>query len=590
MLTIKGGDFFLDGEPFKIYSGAIHYFRTLPESWEDRLKKLKACGFNCVETYVCWNLHEKRKGEFDFSGMLDVVRFLKTAQELGLYAIVRPGPYICAEWDFGGLPAWLLADETLRLRCADPRYLKHVREFFQVFLAQIAPMQIHKGGNIIAVQVENEYGSFGNDKEYLLAVEEIIKDSGIEVLLFTSDGANDNMLSGGILPHLLKTANFGSGARYNFKQLRKYQTQGPLMCMEFWNGWFDHFGEHHHIRSVKHFVMTLKEILAHDANLNVYMFHGGTNFGYMGGANHFGYPGGGGKKNRKYAPTITSYDYDALLTEWGGYTRKYHATRKVLWKHRGATPLELPQEGERAGYGCVTLEKTASLFANLDKLSAPIKSVTPEYMEKFGQNYGLILYRHILKGNYGGKIFADGLRDRAWFFVNGQYKGLQWRNDKDFEGVDIGRVEGEATVDVLVEAMGRTNYGAKSVSDRKGASAVRIGGQFLFHWDVYPLELESLENLDFTGGSAAPMFYQGTFAADKKGDTFLCLKGFTKGYAWINGFHLGRYWKIGPQKTLYVPKELLKEENTITVLELEKLPASAKVELRDTPSLGRKGF
>jgi len=586
MLTIQGNEFYLKGKPFKIYSGAIHYFRTLPDCWEDRLRKLRACGFNCVETYVPWNLHERRKGEFDFSGILDISRFLKTARELGLYAIVRPGPYICAEWEFGGLPAWLLAEDGLRLRCNEPRYLGHVRDFFAEFLKQIAPMQINHGGNVLAVQVENEYGSYGNDKEYLLEIEKCYRENGIEVLLFTSDGTDSSMLSGGRVPHLLETANFGSGAKRNFENLRKVQPEGPLMCMEFWNGWFDHFGEIHHVRPAKHYAMSFKELLNQDASVNVYMFHGGTNFGYMGGANC---------TEREYQPTITSYDYDALLTEYGGYTKKYRMTRKMLCEHRGITPEALPPEGERRAYGKVQLGKTAGLFANLDRLSAPVKSVTPEYMEKFGQNYGLILYRHVLRGEYNGKLSVDGLHDRAWVFVDGQYKGLLWRNDKKNTGVGLGAINGSAVIDVLVEGMGRTNYGPKMTSDRKGAAQIRIGNQLLYHWEVYPLELEGrhLEELEFTDASvkAVPAFYQGSFKADNKADTFIRLRGFTKGYVWVNGFNLGRYWSIGPQQTLYLPAPLLKHENTVTVLELEKLPDNAEAELVDKPVLqGKKWF
>ncbi|MDR1409944.1 MAG: beta-galactosidase [Oscillospiraceae bacterium] len=582
MLTIQGDDFYLGGKPFKIYSGAIHYFRTLPEQWEDRLRKLVACGLNCVETYVCWNLHEPRKGQFDFYGMLDIVRFLKLAQELGLYAIVRPGPYICAEWEFGGMPAWLLAEDGLLLRCSEPHYLAHVRDFYAKLLPLLAPQQVHKGGNIIAMQVENEYGSYGNDHDYLLELEKIQRENGIEVLLFTSDGPDSNMLSGGTVPHLLKTANFGSGAKRNLAALRRLQTKGPMMCMEFWNGWFDHYGEIHHLRPAKHFELEFKALLEQDASCNIYMFHGGTNFGYMGGANHTG---------KVYQPTVTSYDYDALLTEWGGYTKKYHATRKVLCAHRGITPPELPPEGERRAYGKISLTKTAGLFASLDKLSTSVQSIAPEYMEKFGQNYGLILYRHVLHGNYSGQLFVDGLHDRAWVFADGEYKGLLWRNE--WNGVSLGDIKENAVIDVLVEGMGRVNYGPQMTSDRKGAEQIRIGNQLLYHWEVFPLPLENPEILDFTqtNPQSAPAFYQGMFRADDKADTFIKFKGFTKGYVWVNGFHLGRYWAIGPQQTLYLPSPLLRDENTVTVLELEKLPKAAHVELTDKPDLrGKKWF
>ncbi|MDR0883512.1 MAG: beta-galactosidase [Oscillospiraceae bacterium] len=581
MLSIQGNDFVLNGEKFKIYSGAIHYFRTFPQQWADRLRKLKACGFNCVETYVAWNAHEPHKGEFCFDDLLDLVQFLRLAQEIGLYAIVRPGPYICAEWEFGGLPAWLLAEDDLRLRCNEPKYLAHVRDWYNELLGRLAPLQIHKGGNIIAMQVENEYGSYGNDHDYLRAVEQIMRDAGIELLLFTSDGWDSNMLSGGTLPHLLKTANFGSGANHGMKALRRLQTEGPLMCMEFWDGWFDHWGERHHVRPAKHFALSFQELLNTGASANVYMFHGGTNFGFWAGANQSG---------SHYQPTVTSYDYDALLTEWGDYTKKYHAARKILAKHRGITPEALPPVEKPRAYGKVRLTQSAALLENLESLSTPIQSVTPEYMEKFGQNTGLILYRHILHGDYSGWLHIDGLGDRAWVFVDGSYKGLLWRNTGG--GVNLGKIPDGAQIDVLVEGLGRTNYGPDVPSAHKGARQIRIGNQLLYDWLVFPLPLEDLGGLAFkaTADKAfTPRFYTGSFTATEKADTFVrLLENFTHGVVWVNGFNLGRYWDIGPQETLYLPAPLLQDENIITVLELEETPKKAEISLEAKPRLGSK--
>ena len=287
-VTIEGDQFIQDGRPIQIISGAIHYFRVVPEYWHDRLLKLRACGFNTLETYVAWNLHEPRRDQFNFSGICDIERYIRTAAEIGLNVIVRPGPYICSEWDLGGLPAWLLADADMRLRCNYRPYLDAVDSFFDALLPRLTPLQASKGGPIIAMQVENEYGSYGNDKDYLRYLQAGLISRGFEGLLFTSDGASDAMLQGGTLPDVLKVANFGSDPKGQFAKLREHQPEGPLMCGEFWAGWFDHWGEEHHRRDPQEVAGVLDEMLAMGASVNDYMFHGGTNFGFMNGANHFG--------------------------------------------------------------------------------------------------------------------------------------------------------------------------------------------------------------------------------------------------------------------------------------------------------------
>lgn len=574
MLQVQGDTFILDGQPLSIYSGAIHYFRTVPEYWEDRLTKLKLAGFNTVETYVCWNLHEPQPGEFDFSGMLDIERFLKTAQDLGLYAIVRPGPYICSEWDFGGLPAWLLRDPGMRVRCMHEAYLAPVRRFYKELLARLAPLQITQGGNIIAMQIENEYGSYGNDKAYLAQIEKIMRENGTDVLLFTSDGGEHSMLSGGTLPHIFKTANFGSRSQQNFSVLRKYQPQGPMMCMEFWNGWFDHWGEDHHSREPETVVQELRDMLAQNASFNFYMFHGGTNFGYTSGANHDG----------SYQPTVTSYDDDALLNEWGGYTPKYHAVREVLLQHQGLPKQALPPEPALQSIGAVELTRTASLLPQAETLGTVHQSVTAESMEHFGQNFGMILYRHELQGSYPNQtLHIDGLHDRAYVFVNGEYTGKLYRNDEN-HSLPIDLPNG-GTIEVLVEAMGRVNYGTR-LYDRKGIRQLRLGNQVLSHFTVVTLPLADPAQVDFNQKTTTlPVFMQGEFQTDSNADCFVHLPDFQKGMVWINGFHLGRYWEVGPQKSLYVPGTILKKTNTIVVLEQEGY-TKAQVQLLDWHDIG----
>jgi beta-galactosidase len=509
---------------------------------------------------------------------LNIELFLKTASDLGLYIIIRPGPYICAEWDFGGLPAWLLRDPEMRVRCCYPPYLERVTDFFNVLLPKIRPFLASNGGYVIAAQVENEYGSYGNDKEYLAFLEKLLRVNGIDVPLFTSDGYNADMLSGGTLPHLLKTENFGSGARLAFSRLRKFQPEGPLMCMEFWLGWFDHWGNKIHItRPAAHAVSRLKAVLDEGAGVNVYMFAGGTNFGFTAGAN-FG---------NRYAPTVTSYDYDALLTEWGGYTKKYHAVRKLLAETTGREALPLPPEPKLQSIGKVALTKAAPLFENLTALGETFKSVTAESMEHFGQNYGLILYKHIVKGEYpNAAITFGGLADRAYVYLNGERKGIAYRSGN--ETVRVGNMKSGDVLDVLVEAMGRVNYGPH-LHDRKGAAQIRAGNQIMSHFEVTTLPLDDIGGLTYSEISAlnAPAFYGGRFNAEPNRDCFIRLKSFTKGVVYVNGFNLGRYWNVGPQQSLYLPGALLKPENEIVVFELEKC-TSPEAEITDVHSLSKK--
>jgi len=584
---IAGGKFLLNGEEFKLYSGAIHYFRTVPEDWEDRLRKLKAAGFNTVETYVSWNLHEPKPGVFDFSGMMDIVKFLKIAQSLGIWAIVRPGPYICSEWDLGGLPPWLLADPAMRLRCAYPPYLERVRIFYETLLPMLAPMQITQGGNVLMVQVENEYGSYGNDKEYLRYVDQLLKDNGIDVPTFTSDGGWENMLTGGNVPGALATANFGSKAAQNFGVLRKYEPEGPWVCMEFWNGWFDHWGGEHHARDSKEVVQAMNEIFDDGGFINFYMFHGGTNFGYMAGANHYG----------KYTPTVTSYDDDALLTEWGGYTPKYHAVRKALFARQGIPEAQwpvLPAEAPLQSIGAVKLTEQAMLFDHLDVLSKPQTSVMPESMEYYGQNYGLILYRNQLEAPQDNcELLIDGLADRAGVFLDGSLKGRLDRNDAYGTKVQLGKLPKGGQIDVLVEAMGRVNYGPE-LHDRKGARQIRIDNQLLSHFEVFPLPLDDLSELRFAPAKAAkksktPVFMRGMFSTTSNADCFVHLDGLVKGLVFVNGNNLGRYWEIGPQKSLYLPGAWLKTDapNEIIVLELEG-GSAAQVKITDAHNIGKR--
>ena len=579
MLEIKNKKFYMDSKPFDIYSGAMHYFRTVPEYWEDRLTKLKAAGFNTVETYVCWNLHEKKPGEFDFSGILDIEKYLEIAQKVGLYAIVRPGPYICAEWDFGGLPAWLLKDKNMQIRCMYPDYLKCVERFYKELLPRLVPHLESHGGNIIAMQVENEYGSYGNDKDYLRYVEKLTRDCGIDCLLFTSDENTNNMISGGSLPDIYKVLNFGSRSRTAFNVLKDFENDGPNMCGEFWCGWFDHWRDKHHTRNSLEIVNEIKGFIDNGASFNIYMFHGGTNFGFTAGANH--------NQGHGYEPTVTSYDYCAMLTEWGDYTPAYHAVRKLLCEKQGIEPPELPESPKLQSIGKVELTETASLFENLDNIGEKHHVSVPEGMEYFGQNFGLIYYETTLKGKYNASpMYVKNVHDFAEVYFDGEKKTSIDRTLYSVEGKTtlkdvifkkkkgesspflMPALSGERKIGVLVDTMGRVNYG--NMLDRKGISDIYLGIQRLMNYDVWTLPLDNLDKLKYSSSvkKDEPVFLKGSFKTDSKADCFIHLDGFNRGCVYINGFNLGRFWKVGPQKSLYIPGTLLKDENEIIVFNI----------------------
>ncbi|WP_246569735.1 glycoside hydrolase family 35 protein [Lentibacillus saliphilus] len=561
-LTVQGKELFLNDEPIQLISGAIHYFRVVPEYWEDRLLKMKACGFNCVETYVPWNLHEPKEGEFNFSGIADIERFIDIASQVGLHVIIRPSPYICAEWEFGGLPAWLLADRNMRVRSHYKPYLDKVDRYYDVLLEKLRPLLSTNGGPIIAMQVENEYGSFGNDKAYLKHLRDGMIARGIDVLLFTSDGPTDLMLEGGTVEDVLATINFGSRPQLAFDKLQQHFPNTPNIVMEYWNGWFDHWGEEHHRRDSQDAAQTFSNMLENGDSVNFYMFHGGTNFGFYNGANH----------GKQYEPTITSYDYDCPLSEAGDLTPKFYAVRDVVAKHKDLGELVLPEPIPKINYGAVKLNQSVRLFDVLDEIGQCVHRANPETMEELGQNYGFTLYRTFIKGpKEKTPLTIQDVRDRALVFVNRQYVGVidRWDNHT----VDIEVPEEGATLELLVENMGRINYGAQ-LYDVKGITrGVRLHYQFLFDWTIYTLPLDNIDQLSFKPSDVAqshsPRFYRGTFEVDKVGDTFVDLPGWKKGVVFINGFNLGRYWEIGPQETLYLPGPLLKQgENELVIFEL----------------------
>ena len=574
--------FMLDAKPFRILAGAIHYFRVPREYWKDRLLKLKACGFNTVETYVAWNAHMPNERTFLTDGMLDIGAFLDLAGELGLFAVVRPGPYICSEWEFGGLPWWLLK-EDMSLRCMDEKYISRVDEYLDRLLPILVPRQITHGGNILMLQVENEYGSYGDDREYLGYLRNAYRKRGIDTELFTSDGDCGWMLTGGTLPGTLATVNFGSDPEKRFDALAQYRQDGPKMCSEYWNGWFDHWGEKHHARdphdSAEHFSRLLKT----GASVSVYMFHGGTNFGFMNGANC--------PAMSDYQPTVNSYDDDALLNECGDITPKYRLFRDALRAYTDNPEIPLPRPIPRKAYGEVIFDEWADLIGNASVLGRLHRIPAPRPMEKLDQGYGFILYSTTIRGpREENTLFIQNLRDRAQVFADGRYIGTTYRNDKESR-LRLSVPEEGIRLDILVENMGRVNYGPY-LSDPKGITeGVRLGQQFLYCWDAYTMPMDCISKVNYHSGEKAfdgrPVLLRGFFeAGETPCDCFISLPGFKKGVIFINGKPLSRYWNIGPQKTAYLPAPFMRPgKNELALLELEGYE-NPKAILTDEMDLG----
>lgn len=573
---IEGNQFVIDGKPVKIISGAVHYFRNMKDTWRDIFKKMKAMGLNCVETYCAWNMHEKKIGEFDFTGNLDLAEFIRTAESEGLMAIVRPGPYICAEWEFGGLPWWLQTMDDMEIRCQNKVYMEHFEEYLKAIFDQIRPLLSTNGGPIIMMQCENEYGYYGDDKEYLKKLYEIYRKYGIDVPLFTSDGTGEEDLRDGTVEGCLSTLNFGSRVAENFKAHDKLFPNSPKMCMEMWNGWFDAWGDgFHHKTSAADYAAVVDEMLT-KGSLNMYMLIGGTNFGFTSGANHY----------EKFTPDVTSYDYDAPLTECGDITPKYMALREVIQKHTGKELPPVPANREKRAYGQAKLTHRGGFFDNIDNLSTPQFSNVPKCMETYGQGYGYIAYRTRLNRDYkDADVTFESIGDRAQIYVNRQLQGIVYVNDDELK-TKITASEGDVLT-ILVENMGRANFGPKMMRKKGIAGRLLLGRRIHFNWDVYTLPMDNLDKVVYGGDAEEKScFYKGTFNVDKCADTFLYLDNFKKGFVVINGFNIGRYWEIGPQKSLYVPSSLLKEgENEIVLFESDGIKGDPVVEFKDFPTL-----
>ncbi|MFC5663421.1 beta-galactosidase family protein [Kitasatospora misakiensis] len=576
VLQIEGDDFTLDGEPFRIISGGLHYFRVHPDHWADRLRKARLMGLNTVETYVPWNLHQPRPDTFRLDAGLDLPAFVDLAAAEGLHVLLRPGPYICAEWEGGGLPSWLLADPDIRLRSQDPKYLDAVEGYFAQLLPPLLDRLATRGGPVLAVQVDNEYGAYDDDAAHLAHLAELLRRLGVDVPLFTCDQPSD--LGRGAVPGTLATVNFGSHSLRGLAALRAHQPTGPLMCGEFWNGWFDRWGGRHVVRDPGQAAEELDDLLSTGASVSLYMFHGGTSFGFTNGAND----------KHTYRPTVTSYDYDAPLDEAGDPTEKYDAFRKVIAKYATVPAAPLPDPAAKFTAPGIALTESAPLFDNLPSLGVPVPSERPLTMEQLGQDFGFVLYEAVLPVDGPVLLEVDEVRDRAQVFVDGQPVGVLERENHE-HAIALTSPRAGSVLRLLVENQGRVNYGP-GIHDRKGLLGhVRLNGAELTGWTSRPLPLHSLDELAFTGTAptVGPTFHRGAFDVDVPADTFVHLPGWTKGNVWVNGFHLGRFWSRGPQRSLYVPGPVLRPgSNEITVLELHAAHLARTVDLRAEPDLG----
>ncbi|HEY8993268.1 MAG TPA: beta-galactosidase [Lacunisphaera sp.] len=563
---IGAKDFLLDGQPFQIRCGELHAPRVPREYWRHRLRMVKAMGLNTVCAYLFWNLHEPRPGEFDWSGQADAAEFCRVAQEEGLWVILRPGPYACAEWEMGGLPWWLLKHDDIQLRTRDPRFVEAAKRYLGEVGRVLGPLQVTRGGPILMVQVENEYGFFGKDAEYMGELRQALLGAGFDVPLFACNPKEH--LKDGYRADLFPVVNFGADPQGGFQALREILPQGPLMCGEFYSGWFDTWGAPHHTGTTTRYLSDLGYMLDARASFSIYMVHGGTTFGFYTGA------------DRPFKPDTSSYDYDAPISEAGWITPKFEETRALLAKHLmpGETLPAAPARNPVISIAPVSATKVAPMLANLP---APVADDRPRTMEAYDQAYGCILYRTRLPAGPAASIEAQSIRDVGQVFLDGKRIGFTDRRSSNFR-VELPERSQPAVLDILVEAMGRVNFGIE-VHDRKGihgpVTLTVAGAQpaELRDWQVFnlPLDAQMLAKLKFeeTGDSNtptnAPAFWRATVKVGQPGDCFLDMSPWGKGFVWVNGHNLGRYWNIGPQQTMYVPAPWLKAgDNEVIILDL----------------------
>jgi beta-galactosidase len=564
--TFSLGDsvFLLDGKPFQIISGEMHYPRIPREAWRDRMRKAKAMGLNTVGTYVFWNVHEPQPSHYDFSGNNDIAEFVKIAKEEGLWVILRPSPYVCAEWEFGGYPYWLQNIKGLQVRSKEPQYLKAYRSYIMQVGKQLAPLQINHGGNILMVQIENEYGSYGSDKEYLDINRKMFIEAGFDGILYTCDPQPD--VAKGHLDGLLPAINGVDNPQTIRMRIREnHNGKGPFFVAEWYPAWFDWWGTQHHTVPAERYAGRLDTVLHSGISINMYMFHGGTTRGFMNGANF--------NDQNPYEPQISSYDYDAPLDEAGNVTEKFMKFRDVIEKNlpAGEHLPDVPEAKPSIETSPVVFTSQTDIF-NL--LPAPVSNATPLTFEDLNQAYGYVLYRTTVNGGSKQLLKIKDLRDYGIVFINGKRVGiLDRRLYQDSLFIDFPK--GRVRLDVLVENLGRINFGPYLLKNKKGITEkVLLDEREIRNWQMFKLpfdNINALETKTTKPSQNVPVVKRGYFTIDKPADTYLDFSNWGKGVVWVNGHNLGRYWEIGPQQTVYIPVEWLKPgKNEIVVLELIK--------------------
>ncbi|XP_051903797.1 beta-galactosidase-1-like protein 2 isoform X2 [Hippocampus zosterae] len=585
-LSANSSQFTLEGEPFCILGGSIHYFRVPRAYWRDRLMKMKACGINTLTTFVPWSLHQPQREVFNFRTQLDLEAYINLAAELGLWVILRPGPYISSEMDLGGLPSWLLQDGNMRVRTTYPGFTKAVNIFFDKLIPKVVPLQFKKGGPIIAVQVENEYGSFAKDDTYIPFIKEALQSRGISELLLTSD--NHNMFRSGGVDGVMRSVKLKKLNQRAIQDLNMIQPNRPTMVMDYWTGWYDVWGDLHHVLPPEDMVSTVREILKRGMSVNLYMFHGGTSFGFI----------SGGLAEPSYKALVPSYDYDAPLSEAGEYTQKFHLLRDLFSQfNRGEEFPDLPVLQPKEAYEPAIMYQHLSLWDALSFTQGPFTSDTPVNMEnlpmnnKNGQSHGYTLYETTITS--GGLLKSgNNVKDRALVFVNKSYIGLFKRQNLELAVPDG---KGPRTLSLLVENCGRVHRGRDLDNQRKGlVGDILLNNIPLREFTIYSLEMKPsfIYNLyqapwkTLPENPSFPSFFMGKlFLYQYPSDTFVKLPGWQKGVVFINGINLGRYWSIGPQQTLYLPGPFLNRGiNQIIVFEEQE--GDYKVNFEDTADLG----
>lgn len=574
---MEGKSFLLDGKPFQIRSGELHYSRVPRAEWASRIELAKAMGLNTICTYVFWNYHETRRGEFDFEGEKDFMAFIKTCGELGMKAIVRPGPYVNAEWDLGGIPAWLLAEPGINMRTMDPRYLDPAKAWMTRMGGMLAPLSIANGGPLLMVQVENEYGHHGEDTEYMKALDQALKSGGYKGMVFTGGGPSRSMLQNGAIPGTLKAVNFGENAAHAFDVLQHHFPNQPDFTSEFWVGWFDEWGSPRQRIRRDAKLTEFERILRLRASFNLYMFHGGTTRGYWTGGNW---------KNG-YSSATCCHDWSALLDESGRPSDQYLAYRAMIQAFNPAEKLpEVPRMKSASGIGLIRLKEQSRL---VDAMPAGQETPVLKTMEMYGQTTGFIVYRTKLEGPLEGKLDLAGAKDRVYAILDGKPVGVSGRSMRGAV-IDLKIPAGEHRLDLMVENMGRVCYGGALSEERKGLTGtILLGEKELGPFETVGLDMqvppvgkyreivegETLESMSL---------YRGEVTIGTPTDTWLDLSGFGRGTVWINGQNLGRYWKAGPILSVFVPGCWMKKDgkNEIVVMELEatdcpdELPTSSR--------------